>query len=59
VLEGNVDRADAAVAGQLLNTVIRAVSVEMKVREQEELVERLEALESALEQRKDGSRWGA
>ncbi|MDQ4128879.1 MAG: hypothetical protein M3151_13185, partial [Actinomycetota bacterium] len=33
VLEGRKDRADAAVAGQLLNTYIRAVGVELKVRE--------------------------
>src|SRR5215212_5081444 len=59
VLEGNVDRGDAAVAGQLLNTVIRAVSLELKVREVEELESRLEELERALESRKGGNRWGA
>lgn len=60
VLERNVDRGDAAVAGQLLNTVIRAVSVELKAREQLELIERLEALEEALERNKrGGGRWGA
>jgi hypothetical protein len=48
VLVGKVDRANAAVAGQLLNTVIRAVGVELKVREQLELVERLEAVERLL-----------
>ncbi len=58
VLEGKVDRGTAAVAGQLLNGVIRAVSVELKAREQLELIERLEALEEALE-RKGDSRWGA
>ena len=45
VLKGTTDRQDAAVVGQLLNTVIRAVSVEMKVREQDEIIERIEALE--------------
>ena len=45
VLEGSVDRQDAAVVGQLLNTVIRAVSVELKVKEQLELIERVEELE--------------
>ncbi len=58
VLEGRQDRQDAAVVGQLLNTVIRAVSVELKAREQLELVERLEMLEEALEQ-KGGRRYGA
>jgi hypothetical protein len=59
VLEGTTDRQDAAVVGQLLNTVIRAVSVELKAREQLELIERLEALEEALEQRKGEHRYGA
>jgi hypothetical protein len=52
VLEEKVDKGAAAVAGQLLNTYLRAVSVELKAREQLELIERLEALEAALEQRK-------
>jgi hypothetical protein len=54
VLEGRTDRGDAAVAGQLLNTYIRAVGVELKVREQIELVERLDALEEGLQGRKAG-----
>jgi hypothetical protein len=59
VLVGKVDRANAAVAGQLLNTVIRAVGVELKVREQLELVERLEAVERLLSADNEGSRvWG-
>lgn len=58
VLAGNVDRANAAVAGQLLNTVIRAVGVELKVREQLDLIERLEELESLLEGQKGESSRG-
>jgi len=50
VLAGEVERGNAAVAGQLYNTVIRAVGVELKVREQLDLIERLEQLESLLEQ---------
>jgi hypothetical protein len=53
VLDGSVDRADASVAGQLLNIVLRAVTVELQVREQLELVERMERLEEALEQRQE------
>jgi hypothetical protein len=49
VLEGRVDRGDAAVVGQLYNTLIRAVATELKAKEQEELIERLEELETALE----------
>jgi hypothetical protein len=58
VLEGAVDRSDAAVVGQLLNTFIRAVSVELKAREQLELIERLEVLEAQQEAAKR-SRYGA
>ena len=59
VLEGAVDRGNAAVVGQILNTYIRAVSVELKAREQLELTERLEALEDALERNNRGGRgWG-
>jgi hypothetical protein len=54
VLEDRIDKGTAAVAGQLLNTYIRAVSVELKVREVTELVARLEALEQ-----RGGNRWGA
>lgn len=52
VLTGKVDRGVGAVASQILNVYLRAVSVELKAREQLELTERLEALEEALEQRK-------
>jgi len=62
VLKGTTDRQDAAVVGQLLNTVIRAVSVEFKAREQQELIERLEALEAiasgASQPKPGGKRWG-
>ena len=49
VLDGHVARADASVVGQLLNVMLRAVQIQLQVREQEELVERLEALEQAIE----------
>ena len=59
VLEGRQDKGVAAVASQVLNVYLRAVSVELKVREQAELIERLEALEEALEQKKDERRYRA
>jgi hypothetical protein len=59
VLEGRQDRADAAVAGQLYNTYLRAVSVELRAREQLEITERLESLEEALNRNQGGSRWRA
>jgi hypothetical protein len=58
VLEGRQERAVAAVANQVLNVFLRAVSVELKVREQQEITERLEELETLLEQRKQERRYG-
>ena len=52
VLEGRQDLSNAAVAGQLLGTYIRAVSVETKVKEVEDLEERICALEESR-----GERW--
>ncbi|CAA9393556.1 MAG: hypothetical protein AVDCRST_MAG01-01-607 [uncultured Rubrobacteraceae bacterium] len=54
VLAGKVERADAAVVGQLLGTYIRAVGAELKVREQLEVVERLETLEEGLRAQRGG-----
>jgi hypothetical protein len=58
VLEGRQDRAVAAVASQVLNVYLRAVSVELKAREQQEITERLEELETLLEQRREERRYG-
>ena len=58
VLEEKVDKGVGAVVSQILNVYLRAVSVELKVREQTELIERLEVLE-AQAQNKGGRRWGA
>ncbi|MDP8951023.1 MAG: hypothetical protein M3N18_02095 [Actinomycetota bacterium] len=52
VLGGRVNRADAAVVGQLLGTVIRAIATELKVREQQDLAEKLAEIEEALERQK-------
>jgi hypothetical protein len=55
VLTGEVDKGVAAVASQVLNVYLRAVSVELKARELE-----LEARIEALEQPQEGGRqWGA
>ena len=57
VLGGKVDRGDAAVVSQVLNVLLRAVSVELKVREQEEILGRVEELEALLlENQKRGGR---
>ena len=55
VLAGEVDKADGAVAGQLLNYCLRGISVGLKAREQLELEERLTELETALERQQEGS----
>ena len=61
VEEGQMDRADAAVISQIWGTYLRAVSVELKVREQLELIERLEHLEEGLQanaaHNNGGNRW--
>jgi hypothetical protein len=51
VLSGDVGRSEAAVVNQILNTRARLIELERKIREQEELEERLEALESVLKAR--------
>src|SRR5918994_1726147 len=56
VVEGRQDKGVAAVASQVLNVYLRAVSVELKAREQLELIERLEALEETLQPEKKGGR---
>src|SRR5688500_11050833 len=50
VLEGRVERAAAAVANQIANTRLRALEVERRVREQDELEEHLDELEGVLEE---------
>src|SRR5215207_5564697 len=61
VLAGDIERGVGAVAGQLLNGARACVRDGLAAREQEELIERLEALEEALERNNSGggSRWGA
>ena len=49
VRNGTMDRGAAAVCAQLYNSLLRAVSVELKVREQLELEQRVEELEHLLE----------
>jgi len=51
VLSGVVERADAAVCGQLLNVKLRALEQERRWREIEELEARLEAVEGVLQGR--------
>ena len=55
-----VEIPDAAVISQIWGTYLRAISTEMKLKEQLELQERLETLEEGLEQTRGRSRtWRA
>jgi hypothetical protein len=54
VLSGEVARGDAIAVNQILNTRARLIELERKIREQEELEERLEALERVLKVRSTG-----
>ena len=51
ILDGRVNRSDAAVCGQLLNVKLRALKQERRWREVEELAARLEAVEGVLKDR--------
>jgi hypothetical protein len=50
-LERKVERGVAAVVNQIINSRLRAVEIARKIREQEELAERLEAIEDVLKRR--------
>jgi hypothetical protein len=53
--KSKVGRGDAMVAIQAYNAIMNCIRTDLKRREQEELVERLEALEGVLSERKAGS----
>lgn len=54
VLAGELPTGPAAVANQLINTRLRAIEIERKVREVEELAARMEAIERVLNVRDTG-----
>ncbi len=59
VLSGELETGRAAVANQLLNTRLRAVELERKIKETEDFEVRLAALEKAAEGQRGGRSWGA
>jgi len=59
VLAGELPAGPAAVANQLINTRLRAIEQERKIREAEDLEDRIEALERASEAKKGARKWGA
>jgi hypothetical protein len=58
VLSGQIERADGAVAGQLLNGARACVRDGLAAREQEEVLVRMERIEDALEERDRGGAYG-
>jgi hypothetical protein len=64
VMEGNVDRANAAVSSQVYNVLLRAISVELKIKETGELEAQVEELRELVSrdnetQRRSTLSWGA
>jgi hypothetical protein len=60
VLSGVVPTAPFAVGNQILNTLLRAIELERKIKETDDLANRLEELERAAgEQPKGERRWEA
>jgi hypothetical protein len=59
VLLGKVQTSRGNTIAALYHVLLRCIEVELSVREQEELVGRLEELERLLEDRKEAGRWGA
>jgi hypothetical protein len=59
VLDGSIAPGRAAVACQAYNNILRTVDRELKVREQEELIPRLEELEATLDRtrHREGRTW--
>src|SRR5215210_471718 len=58
VLKGKVNRALGSTTAQILNVYLRAIDIELRAKEQEELVGRLEEIESQLEEQGDaGDGW--
>jgi hypothetical protein len=58
VLAGKVNRSDAAVVGQLLGGMVRAIGMELKVADQLDIERRLEELEQYLEREQAAQRSG-
>jgi hypothetical protein len=57
VLAGDLPTGPAAVANQLINTRLRAVELERKVKETDDLEARIEALERTHEREKGARPW--
>lgn len=59
VLAGEIETSKVAVANQLINTRLRAVELERKAHETDELEARLRELEESITGQTGGRKWGA
>ena len=64
VMEGNVDRSNAAVSSQVYNVLLRAIGMELKIKETGELEAQVEELRELVSrdndtQRRSSLSWGA
>jgi hypothetical protein len=59
VLEGAVDKGTGAVVSQILNVYLRAIATELRLKEQEEIIARLELVEEKIETKRRNQPWGA
>jgi hypothetical protein len=61
VVDGKLEPYQASVAGSLVGVRLRLLEFERKVKEQDEIVDRLEALETRAQEKKRGGnqQWGA
>ena len=58
VLDGTVGHSPGGVALQGFNVLLRAAKLELDIREQQDLIARLEELETALQEQHGGGRYG-
>jgi predicted RNA-binding Zn ribbon-like protein len=59
VLEGRVDKGKGSIVSEILGVWLHAVETERRVRETDELLERLDELETMLEGQNGRRTWGA
>jgi hypothetical protein len=59
VVSGKLDKGKGSVAAQIIGVFARVVEVERKIKQQDELVARLEELEESLERQSGGRTWRA
>ena len=59
VLDGTVEKGVGAVTSQIYNVYLRAVTIELKVLETQELETRIEELSEAFERQQGATRYGA